>query len=266
MIHATAIIDPSAKLAADVSVGPYSVIGPEVEIGAGTTVGSNALIAKNTKIGKGNIIYSYASLGNDSQDLKYKGGEAWLHIGDHNTFREFCTINRGSGGSDITLIGDHNLFMSYTHVAHDCRVGNYVVFSNLATLAGHIQVDDYAIIGGGAVVHQFCNIGAHSFIGGAAGLGQDAMPYVIFHGVPAYPISVNLVGLRRHGFSESAIEHIRHAYRILFRRGNKLEDAREELIKMVPACPEIQLMIDAIDRSQRGIARRSRSSKEESAQ
>ena len=258
MIDPRAIIDPSAKLADNVTVGAFAVIGPEVEIGEATIVRSSALIHKNTKIGANNVIHSFASIGNDSQDLKYKGGEAWLHIGDGNTFREFCTINRGSGGADITVIGNNNLFMSYTHVAHDCHIGNHVIFSNTATVAGHVTVGDYAILSGAAAVHQFCNLGAYSFLAGCSGVMQDVLPYVLVKGDPAVPRAINTVGLSRHGFSEETIAHIRQAYKILFRRGYKLEEARAELEKMVPSCPELELFIKAIDQSARGIARPSK--------
>ena len=262
MIDSRAVIDPSAKIAANVTIGPFTVVGPDVEIGEGTWIGSNALVRKNTKIGANNVIHSFASIGNDSQDLKYKGEEAWLIVGDQNIFREFCTVNRGSGGEDATVIGNNNLFMSYTHVAHDCIIGNNVVFSNCATVAGHVTVDDHAILSGGTMVHQFCHIGAYSFFGGFAGVSKDILPYVLVKGDPATPRTINVIGLRRHGFSDEAIGHIRHAYKILFRRGYKIEDARAELEKMLPACPELDLFIKAIDRSTRGIARPLRSDAE----
>ncbi len=265
MIDPRAVVDPTAKIAANVSIGPFAVVGPNVVIGEETVIGPNALIRKDTTLGARNIVHSFASIGNDSQDLKYKGEEAWLHIGDGNTFREFCTINRGSGGEEVTTIGNNNLFMAYTHVAHDCHVGNHAVFSNCATAAGHVTVSDHVILSGGTMVHQFCVLGAYSFMAGFTGVVQDILPYVLVKGDPATPRGINVVGLRRHGFSESAIEHIRHAYKILFRRGLKLDEARAELVKMQTACSELAIMIDLIDKSTRGLARPTRklSSEEE---
>ncbi len=256
MIDSRAIVDPSAKIAATASIGPWTIIGPEVEIGEGTCVESHVIIKRNAKIGSHNHIHSYASIADDPQDVHYQDRETGLVMGDHNTIREFCTISRGSSSEDgITHIGNHNYLMAYSHVAHDCRIANHVVFTNGATIAGHVQVDDYANLGGGTMVHQFCYLGAHSFCGGFSGVAQDVLPFVLAKGDPATSRSINVIGLRRRGFSESAVEHIRHAYKILFRRGNKLAEARAELEKMVSGCAEIQLLLDAIDRSTRGIAR-----------
>lgn len=264
MLDSRAVIDPSAKIAADVSVGPWTVIGPNVDIGEGTCIESHVIIKKNAKIGRNNHIHSFASVADDPQDIHYKDQETWLVIGDNNVVREFCTISRGSSNDDLTTsIGNNNYLMAYSHIAHDCIIGNSVVFTNGATIAGHVRVDDYANLGGSVLIHQFCNIGTYSFVGGTSAVNQDVLPYVVMHGIPAYPISVNVIGLRRRGFSESAIEHIRHAYRIIFRRGHKLAEAILELEKMVAQCPEIQVMIDAINRSTRGLARPSIRSKQE---
>lgn len=260
MIHSTAVIDESAKISPDAVIGPgvvvgaYAIIGPKVEIGEGTEIAAHAVIKKNCIIGKHNKIHSFVSLADDPQDIHYKGQESWLHIGDHNIIREFSTIHRSAKEGGITSVGDHNFIMCYAHIAHDCKIANHVVFANNATVGGHVNVSDHATLGGSALVHQNCNVGAYSFVGGASALNQDVLPYVMVHGVPAHPIAVNIVGLRRHGFSKEVIDHIRSAYRILFRRGYGLMNARAELEKMALECKELELMLEAIDKSTRGIA------------
>lgn len=260
MIHAKAVIDPSAKIAGNVSIGPFSVVGPNVEIGQDTWIGNNVNIRCNTKIGKENKIYSFASIGDDPQDLKYSGEETWLEIGDRNKFREFCTINRGTGdGGGVTKIGHDNLFMAYTHVAHDCIMGNHIILSNNASLAGHIIVDDCVILGGFSAVHQFCHLGQHSFLSAGALAVKDVLPFVKMAPSKdahyAKPCGLNVVGLKRHNYSNSTMLHLRRAYRIIFREGLTVDEAVAGLNAMLEDCPDIQLMINAIQQSERGIAR-----------
>lgn len=259
-MHKKAVIDPSAKIAGNVKIGAFSVIGPNVEIGQDTWIGNNVSIRCNTKIGKGNQIFPFASIGDHPQDLKYHGEETWLEIGDKNKFREFCTINRGTGeGGGITKIGNNNLFMAYTHVAHDCILGNDVILSNNASLAGHITVDDYVILGGFAAVHQFCHLGKHCFLSAGALAVKDVLPFVKMaptkEGHYAKPYGLNVVGLKRYNFSNNTMLHLRRAYRIVFREGLTVDEATAGLRAMVEDCPEIQLMIDAMEKSERGIAR-----------
>lgn len=256
MIHPTAIIHPDARLAADVSVGPYAIIGEKVTIGAGTTVGPHAVIDGWTEIGCNNRIFQFASVGAIPQDLKFHGEETWLRIGDRNTIREFVTLHRGTadGGSE-TVIGSDNLFMAYAHVAHDCRVGNHVILANAATLAGHVQVDDHAILGGLSAVHQFTRIGCHAMISGGAMVNQDITPYTIAQGDRAQPVGINLVGLKRRGFDETTIRSIKNAYKLIFRSGIRMEEALEQLAADAADNQPLQAFIEFIRNSQRGIAR-----------
>ncbi len=257
MIDSRAIIDPSAKIAEGVSIGPWTIIGPNVEIGEGTQIASHVVINQNAKIGRYNKIHSFASIAGDSQDVHYKGEEAWLTIGDHNTIREYCSINRGSiDEGKVTEIGNHNLLMASVHVAHDCKIGNHAILANLATLGGHVKVGDYAILGGATMVHQFCYIGAHAITAGCSGVMQDVLPYVLMKGDPASPRSINVLGLERREFSAEAILELKRAYKILFRRGYQLEEALRLLEEKVSQYPEVQPLVDAISGcSKRGIAR-----------
>jgi len=250
------IIDPSAKIATDVKIGPWSYIGPNVEIGSGTEIGSHVVIAKNTKLGKNNKIYSHVSLGSDPQDLGYQGEETYLEIGDENVFREFVTISRGSArNKGITTIGDKSCFLAYSHVAHDCKVGNSVLFINNATLAGHVTVDDYATLGAFTGVHQFCRIGSYSFLSRGAEITRDILPYMLVTGGSGTPHSLNTVGLRRAGFTVDAIRALKNVYHIIYRRRLKLKEVRVQLEGMVEDVPEIQLILDMMDTTERGIAR-----------
>ncbi len=256
MIHSTAIIDPSAGLAHDVSVGPYSVIGPGVEIGAGTTIGPHVVLKGPTRIGKGNRIFQFASVGEDTQDMKYRGEPTRLEIGDRNIIREYCTIHRGTvQDKALTRIGNDNLLMAYTHIAHDCIVGNHVIMANAASIAGHVLVEDYAILGGFSLVHQFCKIGKHSFSAMGSIISRDIPPYVLVGGQPTKPHGINAVGLERHGFSQDTIRHIKKAYKIVFKSGNKLEDAIAELDEMAKEVEEIHCLADFLKQTQRSILR-----------
>lgn len=255
VIHETAIIDPSAKLAADVRVGPYSVIGPDVFIDEGTEIGPHAVIKGPSRIGKHNKIFQFASIGEDCQDKKFIGEHATLEVGDGNVFREFCTIHRGTAhGGSVTRIGNDNLFMAYTHVAHDCIVGNEVVMSNNATLAGHVVVGDAAIMSGFTAIHQFCYVGAHSFIGGGAKVVKDILPFVMIS-CDAHCAGLNLVGLKRRGYDADSIAILKKAYRIIFRSGNTVAQSIEELEQLVPECEAVQAFIDGLQASERGIVR-----------
>lgn len=258
MIHPTAIIDPSANLAADVEVGPYAIIGRHVIIGAGTTVGSHAVIGDWTEIGKNNSIFHQSSVGAPPQDLKYKGEEAWTRIGDNNMIREFATIHRGTvTGHGETVVGSNNLMMAYSHVAHDCRVGNGVVMANSATLAGHVTVEDNVILGGLVAVHQFVTIGAYSMIGGGTLIGLDIPPYMIATSGKrdAKLRGLNLIGLKRRGFSEEAVNNLKKAYKTLFMARLKLPEAIARIRAEISGSPEVDNLLAFIERSQRGICR-----------
>jgi UDP-N-acetylglucosamine acyltransferase len=256
MIHSTAIIHPTAQLDAGVSVGPYSIIGEQVKIGSGTQVGAHVVIERWTEIGRDNQIFQFASVGAAPQDLKYKGEETWLVLGDRNRIREFATLHRGTpDGGGRTVVGSDNLFMAYSHVAHDCRVHNRVVMANAATLAGHVEVEDNAILGGLMAVHQFCRVGCHTMISGGAMISQDIPPYTIAQGDRAKTIGINLVGLKRRGFPEATIRGIKNAYRLMFRSGLRLEAALERIELEYGTIPEVKHFTAFIKESQRGIAR-----------
>jgi len=255
MIHATAIIDPSARIAKDVHIGPWSIIGSDVDIGEGSWIGPHVVIQGPTKIGKENKIFQFASIGEMSQDKKFRGEVAFLEIGDRNTIREFCTFNRGTGLNSKTVIGDDNLFMAYVHIAHDCVVGNQTVFANNVTLAGHVIVEDYVILGGFSGASQFCRIGSHCFVAMGAMVDKDVPPYVKVAGFNAKPFGLNTVGLKRRGFATETLLYIRRAYKAIYRKGLTVKDALLQLQTMLEDCPEIQPMIEFIQKSERGIVR-----------
>lgn len=255
-IHPTVIVSESAVIADDVSVGPYSVIGDNVEIGAGTRVDSHVVINGPTRIGKNNHIYQFSSVGDDPQDKKYQDEPTRLEIGDGNTIREFCTISRGTiQDESLTSIGDDNWIMAYVHVAHDCRVGSHCIFANNATLAGHVHVGDYAIFAGFTGAHQFCRIGAHAFLGMYAGTSRDVPAYTMIGGQPPAAKGINSEGLKRRGFSADQIRNIKNAYRIVFRSGLKLAEAIAELEAVAADQPELDIFIDSLKKSERGILR-----------
>jgi UDP-N-acetylglucosamine acyltransferase len=256
MIDARAVISPQARLAADVEIGPFTVIGANVEIGAGTWVGPHAVINGPTRIGANNKIFQFASLGDAPQDKKYNGEPTRLEIGDRNVFRESVTVNRGTTHDrGVTQIGNDNLLMAYSHVAHDCRLGDSIVMANCATLGGHVEVGDWVTMGGLSAVHQHTKIGAHCFIAHNAAVTRDVPPYVMAVGRPAVPHSVNAVGLQRRGFSAEQILNIRRAYRLLYRSGLKLKNAIEQLETISAAQPEIATFVEFIKRSSRSIVR-----------
>jgi UDP-N-acetylglucosamine acyltransferase len=258
-IHPTAVVDNQAELDTTVNVGPYAVIGAGVRIGADTIIEAHAVVSGPTTIGARNLIGSFAVVGGAPQDLSYKGEPTELIIGSDNQIREFASIHRGTpSGHRKTIIGDNNLLMAYTHVAHDCRIGNHVIMANVATLAGHVEVGDRASIGGLVAIHQFCRIGTFSYIGGVSGISLDVPPYVIIAGTRnRMRISgVNKVGLKRNGFSRETIKNLDTAYRIIFRTPNLLmKDAIEVARKEFPDCPEVQILVKFFEDSKRGVVK-----------
>lgn len=256
MIHATAIVSPEAEVAPGVTIGPYSVIGAGVRIGRGSVIAPHVVIKGPTRIGEGNRIFQFASIGDDPQDKKYGGEATRLEIGNGNTIREYCTINRGTAqDAGVTRVGDDNWLMSYTHIAHDCQLGSHIIMSNNATLAGHVHVEDHVILSGFAAVHQFCRIGAHSFVGGLAGITRDVLPFMMVAGQPPEPRGVNQEGLKRRGFTPEQIRNIKEAYRILYRTGLRLAEAREQLAELAATQPEIRVIVEFLDKSERSILR-----------
>ena len=256
MRHPTAIIHPDARLADDVQVGAYSIIGAHVEIGAGTRIGPHVVIDGHTRIGKNNQIFQFCSIGEVPQDKKYAGEPTRLEIGDNNVIRESCTFNIGTVQDvGVTRMGSNNWIMAYVHVAHDCQVGNNVIFANSTQLAGHVIIDDFVILGGFTGVHQFCQIGAHVMTAVGTVLLHDIPPYVKVSGSPAAPHGFNSEGLKRRGFSSAALLGIKRAYKALYRSGLTLEEAKVQLAQLVPEHPEVKIMAEFLDRTQRGIVR-----------
>ncbi|EBW8988505.1 acyl-ACP--UDP-N-acetylglucosamine O-acyltransferase [Enterobacter cloacae] len=255
-IHPTAIVENGAIIGANVHIGPFCIVGPHVEIGEGTVLKSHVVVNGHTTIGSNNEIYQFASIGEVNQDLKYAGESTRLEIGDRNRIRESVTIHRGTvQGGGLTKVGSDNLFMVNAHIAHDCTVGDRCILANNATLAGHVSVDDFAIIGGMTAVHQFCIIGAHVMVGGCSGVAQDVPPYVIAQGNHATPFGVNIEGLKRRGFSREAITAIRNAYKLLYRSGKTLEEAKPEIAELAEKHPEVNAFMEFFDRSTRGLIR-----------
>ncbi|WP_255556586.1 acyl-ACP--UDP-N-acetylglucosamine O-acyltransferase [Methylococcus sp. Mc7] len=256
MIHPTAIVDPAADIGEGVEIGAYSIVGSGVSIGAGTVIGPHVVIRGATRIGGDNRIFQFASVGEDPQDKKYRGEPTALEIGDRNVVREFATLHRGTvQDKGVTRIGDDNLFMAYTHVAHDCVIGNRVIMANAASLAGHVRVDDDAILGGFSLVHQFCRIGQHSFSAMGSVISRDVPPYVMVGGRPTKPHGINAVGLERNGFDSVAIRQIKKAYKIVYKTGFKLEEAIRLLEEMSEDGPEVACMVDFLRAKGRSIIR-----------
>ena len=256
MIDPRAVVSPQAQIAEDVQIGPFSVIGADVVIGPGSWIGPHVVINGPTRMGAGNKVFQFASLGDAPQDKKYNGESTRLEIGDRNVFRESVTVNRGTTHDrGVTQIGNDNLLMAYSHVAHDCILGDQIVMANCATLGGHVEVGDWVTLGGLSAVHQFTKVGAHCFIAHNAAVTRDVPPYVMAVGRPAVPHSVNAVGLQRRGFSAEQILNIRRAYRVLYRSGLKLKTAMEELEKAAETQAEIRPFVEFIKRSERSIVR-----------
>ncbi len=256
MIHSTAIISNKADLADDVVVGPYAVVGDDVEIASGTQIDSHVVINGPTRIGRDNHIYQFASIGDDPQDKKYANEPTQLIIGNRNTIREFCTISRGTTqDKGETVVGDDNWIMAYVHIAHDCIVGNKTIMANNTTLAGHVHIGDWVICGGFSGVHQFCKVGAHAFLGMYAGINRDVPAYTMVSGQPATPRGINSEGLKRRDFTADQIRNIKNAYRVTFRQGKKLTEAIEEIAGLCEEQPEVNLFLESLRSSERGLVR-----------
>lgn len=255
-IHPLAVVEEGAVIGANVKIGPFCYVDSKVEIGEGTQLMSHVVVKGPTKIGKDNRIFQFASIGEECQDLKYKGEDTQLIIGDRNTIRESVTMHRGTiqdGG--ITKVGSDNLFMINAHVAHDCLVGDRCIFANNATLAGHVTIEDNAIVGGMSAIHQFCKVGAHAMLGGGSIVVQDVPPYVMAQGNHCAPFGINIEGLKRRGFEKAEIHAIRRAYKAIYRAGITLEEAKAEIAKEASEFPVVQRFLDFLEDSKRGIIR-----------
>ncbi len=257
LIHASAVVDPSARIGSDVAIGPFSVIGADVEIGDGTRVGSHCSLLGPTRIGRGNRVHSHVAIGGDPQDKKYGGERVELEIGDNNVIREFTTISRGTGnGGGITRIGDDNWLLAYTHIAHDCSVGSHCVFSNNSTLAGHVEIGDWVIMSGFSGVHQFCRVGAHAFIGMGALISGDVPPFVmVAQSEQGRPRGVNAEGLKRRGFDAERIAAIKRAYRALYVSGDGIAEAKQRLAELSVDSADVRDFLDFIERGERPLLR-----------
>ena len=256
VIHPTAIISPQAEIGRDVEIGPYCVIGEGVVLGDGCKLQNHVTIHGPSHIGARNVFYTSATVGQQSQDLKYKGEPTFLEVGNDNVFREFCTVNRGTLPGSKTIIGSHSHFLAYCHIAHDCIVGDHVIFSNNGTLAGHVIVEDHVILGGLTAVHQFCRIGSHAITGGCSKIVQDVVPFTIADGNPAETRGVNLVGLQRGGFSEADVRALKEAYKSVFLRKLNTTDALAALEKSEHAAnPHVARLMAFIRASERGITK-----------
>ncbi len=256
MIHPSAIIDSHAELDSDVSVGPYSVIGRDVTIGSGSVIGSHVVIKGPTSIGKLNRVYQFSSLGEDPQDKKYAAEITRLEIGDRNTIREFTSLHRGTKqDQSVTHIGSDNLFMAYTHVAHDCVIGDHVIMANGASLAGHVQLNSHAILGGFTLVHQFTKIGQYSFAAMGSAITQDIPPFVMVGGKPTKPHGINSVGMERNGISAEDIRLIRKAYKMIYKMNLRLEDAIDQMEDLAGDSKELSAMVNFLRSVSRGVLR-----------
>ena len=255
MIHSTAVIHSKAQIGADCEIGPFCVIGENVVLGPRCRLHSHVVIDGHTRLGQGNEIFPFASIGLKTQDLKWTGGVTRTEIGDENTMREYVTIHSATGDGEATTIGSNNHILAYSHLAHNVRLGNHVIMSNVATLAGHVLVEDYAVVGGLAAVHQFCRIGKLSMIGGCSKVVQDVPPFMIVDGNPGETRTINKVGMERNGVSEAAQAALRLAYKLLFREGLTIPNAVTRIEMELPALPEIQYLIQFVRTSERGISK-----------
>jgi len=255
-VHPTALVDPAAQLGARVTVGAYSIVGPNVVVGEGTSIGPHVVLTGHTTIGSNNRIFQFSSIGEAPQDKKYAGEPTRVEIGDHNTFREYCTINSGTvQDTGVTRVGSHNWVMAYVHIAHDCVVGDHTIFANCTNLAGHVHIDDWAILGGYTGVHQFCKVGAHCMTAVGTVLLQDLPTYVLASGNTAQAHGINSEGLKRRGFSAEAIAGVKRAYKTLYRSGLTLEEAKAELASQAAKVAEVRPLLDFLGRATRGIVR-----------
>ena len=260
-IHPSAVIHPTAKLHPSVKIGPYAVVGEQVELGEGCVLDAHAIIQGYCKAGSNNHFFSFTSIGGVTQDLKYYGEETWLHIGDNNIFREFCTVNRGTGHDKVvTTIGNHNTFLAYAHIAHDCVLGDHIIMSNNATLAGHVIVGDYAVLSGFCAVHQFCHIGAYAMIGACCYCSKDVPAFVLVaeKAGAVSPININKTGLKRAGFDSQSIAVLEQAFRVLYRSNLSLKDSLNKIESMMGQDNKkvIGLLLTSIKQSTRGILRK----------
>jgi UDP-N-acetylglucosamine acyltransferase len=256
VIHPQAIVDSGAKLGKNVEVGPFTIIGDGVEIGGGTWIGPHVVISGPTRIGRNNKIYQYCSIGEAPQHIDYRGEPTELEIGDRNTIREYCTLNRGTvDGAGVTRIGDDNFLMAYVHVAHDCLVANHTILVNCASLAGHVDIGDCVILGGFTIIHQFCRVGAHSITALGTIAFKDIPPYVLAAGNGAQPYGINIRGLKRRQFSQASIEALRSAYKTIYKSGLKISEAISELEDKAVHQTEVKELVSFIKTSERGIIR-----------
>ncbi len=254
-IDSRAIIHPTAEIDTDVEIGPFSIVGAGSKIGKAARIESHVVIGQDTFIGAGAHVYSWASVGSDSQDKKFKGEKVFAKIGVRTVIREFVTINRGTGEGSETIVGDDCWIMAYAHVAHNCRVGNGVVIANVGTLAGHVEIEDGAVLGGLAAIHQFCKIGKLAIIGGCSKIVQDVPPFAMADGNPCKVHTINTVGLTRSGMSTELQKEIKKAFKILFRSGLTIPKAVEKIQKEIPSSPEMNHLIQFVKSSERGISR-----------
>lgn len=255
-IHKTAIISPKAEIAETVSIGPFCMVGEGAVIKKGSKLISNVIIEGNTEIGEHCIIYPFATIGLPPQDLKYKNEKTGVRIGKRNIIREYTSIHRASvGGDGFTEIGDANFIMGYVHIAHDCKIGSSVAMANAATLAGHVVVEDFAFVGGVVAIHQFTRIGAYSMVGGFSGIGQDIPPFTMASGARAKLYGLNVIGLKRHGFSDESINNLKKAYKILFREKRTLKDALKKIKSELSDTAEVMRLVEFIEKNKRGICR-----------
>lgn len=256
VVHPTAIVHADARLGTNVSIGAYAIVGPHAEIGDRTTIASHVIIEGRTRIGADNRIHQFACIGGPPQDKKYAGEDTAVEIGDGNVIREYVTINRGTRqDAGVTRLGDRNWIMAYVHFAHDCQIGNDTIFANACQVAGHVKIGDHAILGATTLVHQFVQIGAHAFTAMGTFVQQDVPPYIMAAGNPARPHGLNVEGLKRRGFSPDAISELKRAYRILFRSGNSLESARQQIAALENSRQELAPLVEFLGRTTRGIVR-----------
>ena len=254
-IHPTAMVHPDAVLGEHCTVGPYAILGPHVVLGPRCRVHPHAIVEGHTTMGSDNEVFPFACIGGKTQDLKHKGGIAFVRIGDHNVFRESCTVHAATAEGDSTVVGSHNNFLATTHVAHDCRLGSHIIMSNLASLAGHVVVEDHAVLGGMVAIHQFVRIGCHAMVGGCSKVVQDIPPFMIVDGNPAETRFINKVGLERRGVPADSIHALAKAHKILFRSALNLADALARLESEFPGIPEVQHLAAFARSSQRGLTK-----------
>jgi UDP-N-acetylglucosamine acyltransferase len=253
MIHRTALVDPTAQLGNDVSIGPYTIVGPRVTVGDRCTLAAHAVVERNARLGTGVKVGYGTVIGNDPQDLKYQGEETWVDVGDYTVLREYCTINRGSAATGKTTVGQRCFLMSYVHVAHDCVIGNDVIIANAVQMAGHVTIDDRAVISGLVPIHQFVRIGTFAFVGGGSRVNQDVPPFTKAVGNPVHLYGLNSVGLQRAGFTPEVKLALKRAYRLLFNSDLTVSQGIARARGELPSAPEVEQFLRFIEGSQRGV-------------